>query len=146
MLILLHFEHLNFICDIELFFFFTMSVIREGNSTPRGLGRGRGVLSSPMFLQFETPVHRRGIVLGGSEGTPWFPLISREVSPPLSHPVGISNEPQHTSSAAPSPVALVNEIVNQMGDQHVTQKVVQNIITQFCGYPFNQCCHFLSQC
>ena len=42
------------------------------------------------------------------------------------------HEPQCTSSALPSPEALANEIVNQMGDviQHVTQKVVQNIITQ----------------
>ena len=59
-------------------------------------------------------------------------MINRAVSPPLSHPVGNPDEPQHTSSAIPSPEALANEIVNQMGDviQHVTQKVVQNIITQ----------------
>ncbi|CAL8342260.1 unnamed protein product [Arctogadus glacialis] len=85
-----------------------------------------------MFLQFETPVNGRGIVMGGNEGTPGFPLIGRDVSSPLSHPVGNSHEPQHTSSALPSPEALANEIVNQMGDviQHVTQKIVQSIITQ----------------
>ena len=54
------------------------------------------------------------------------------MSPPLSHPVGYPDEPQHTSSAVPSTGVLANEIVNQMGDviQHITQKVVQNIITQ----------------
>ena len=57
------------ICDIEHFtFFFTMSFGREGYSTPRGVGRGRGVLGSPMFLQFGTPVNGRGIVMGGKLG------------------------------------------------------------------------------
>ena len=77
------------ICDIEHFtFFFTMSFGWEGYSTPCGVGRGRGVLGSPMFLQFGTPVNGRGIVMGGNEGTSGIPLISRAVSPPLSHPVG----------------------------------------------------------
>ena len=109
-----------------------LSVSQEGYSPPRAVGRGRGVLGSPMFLQFGTPVNGRGIVLGGNEVSPGFPLIGRDVSPPPSHPVGNSHEPQRTSSALPSPEALANEIVNQMGDviQHVTQKVVQNIITQ----------------
>ena len=104
----------------------------EGYSTPCDVGRGRGVLGSPMFLQFRTPVNGHGIVMVGNEGASGIPLISRAVSPPLSHPVGYPDVPQHTSSAVPSPGVLANEIVNQMGDviQQVTQKVVQNIITQ----------------
>ena len=46
-----------------------LSVSQEGYSPPRAVGRGRGVLGSPMFLQFGTPVNGRGIVLGGNEGT-----------------------------------------------------------------------------
>ena len=46
-----------------------MSFGREGYSTPHGVGRGRGVLGSPMVLQFGTPVNRRGIVMGENEGT-----------------------------------------------------------------------------
>ena len=70
---LLHFFCvLNLICDIELFFFvcfFTMSFSQEGYGALRAVGRGGGVLGSPMFLQFGTPVNGRGIVLGGNEGT-----------------------------------------------------------------------------
>ena len=74
----------------------------EGYSTPCDVGRGRGVLGSPMFLQFRTPVNGHGIVMVGNEGASGIPLISRAVSPPLSHPVGYPDEPQHTSSAVPS--------------------------------------------
>lgn len=130
--VFLNFGIFIFISNIVHFVFFMMSFIREDISTPLGVGRGRGVLCSPRSLQFETPAHGRGMVMGNSDVTPGLPTAGRGVAPPSSRPMGISHESQHTSSTVHDSNALANEIASQMGDviQQVSQKVVQNVMTR----------------
>ena len=108
-----------------------ISVIKEDISTPRGFGRGRGMLillcSCSWKILFTT-----WYFYGDSQVTPGFPSINRDVASPLSRPVYISHESRHNSSTISSNDALATEIFYQMGDaiQQFSQKVVQNIIAQ----------------
>ncbi|XP_029953390.1 uncharacterized protein LOC115392874 [Salarias fasciatus] len=99
--------------------------------TPLNVGRGRGMLHTPVHLQFGTPAQGRGITVGDSH-RPGLPPVSGDFNPSLSRPVGVSHESSDTTPMIPSPNVLATEIVSQMGDviQQVSQRVVQDIMTQ----------------
>lgn len=106
-----------------------MDITEEGSSTPNVVGRGRGLLCSPLRLRYDTPVSGRGFVWGDSQGIPGPQSSEGVVVPPPSH---VSHTSQNNSSPSPNPDTIATEIVSQMGDviQLVGQRVAQSILTQ----------------
>lgn len=60
-----------------------MDITEEGSSTPNVVGRGRGLLCSPLRLRYDTPVSGRGFVRGDSQGIPGPQSSEGVVVPPL---------------------------------------------------------------
>lgn len=106
-----------------------MDITEEGSSTPNVVGRGRGLLCSPLRLRYDTPVSGRGFVRGDSQGIPGPQSSEGVVVPP---PSPVSHTSQNNSSPSPNPDTIATEIVSQMGDviQLVGQRVAQSILTQ----------------
>lgn len=127
------FGYIGSVFDIVYLFScaFIMNTMNGGFDTPLSVGRGRGMLNSPMFLRFDTPAQGRGITVGDSQRMPGLPSVSRDFTPPLNRPVGVSQEPNDISPMIPSPNVLATEIISQMGDviQQVSQKVVHELMT-----------------